>query len=237
MSISLLKNIGTSDTEIFALNLADVPRTGYITIESEIIRYAGVSDLSFLNCTRATRGTSAVAHLKGNAITPVSGPTFVESLGNNLIILRGTIAPIDGTSGTGAGVAGIGSIYINTAVAAFYQNSGSLSSPTWSMFQEGSDLGITQLTGAVTAGPGNGSQAASLASGSVTPAKISTTATDDFSFPRDVAVGGRLHMNSYTTTERNALTPAEADVIYNVTTHELNYYTGSGWQKLSHENG
>ncbi len=38
--------------------------------------------------------------------------------------------------------------------------------------------GITALTGDVTAGPGSGSQVASLASGAVTPAKISTTNTD-----------------------------------------------------------
>jgi hypothetical protein len=38
------------------------------------------------------------------------------------------------------------------------------------------DTGITQLTGDVTAGPGSGSQAATLAAGAVTPAKLSTQA-------------------------------------------------------------
>jgi len=86
------------------------------------------------------------------------------------------------------------------------------------------DGGITQLTGNVTAGPGSGSQVATIAagviinsmvnsaaaiaysklaltgsivagdltSGSITPAKVSTTSTDDFSFPRDVTIGRDL---------------------------------------------
>ena len=55
-----------------------------------------------------------------------------------------------------------------------------------------SGAGITQLTGPVTAGPGSGSQASSITAGAIHPAAISTTATDDFTFPRDVVVGRNL---------------------------------------------
>jgi hypothetical protein len=41
-------------------------------------------------------------------------------------------SPTNGTSGDGAGITGPGSIYIDTANAVAYINTGTLASPTWS---------------------------------------------------------------------------------------------------------
>ena len=50
------------------------------------------------------------------------------------LFLSGAGAPSDGTSGTGAGTAGVGSVYINTTTGAWYRNTGTKASPTWTVF-------------------------------------------------------------------------------------------------------
>lgn len=46
-------------------------------------------------------------------------------------IFSGAVAPTDGTTGTGAGKAGPGSMYLRTDSAAVYINTGTKASPTW----------------------------------------------------------------------------------------------------------
>ena len=41
-----------------------------------------------------------------------------------------------------------------------------------------------------------------------------------------------LNFKSYTTTQRNALTSAAGDVIYNTTDSKLQFYNGSAWNDL-----
>ena len=53
------------------------------------------------------------------------------ALKNGIIIFSGTAAPVDTV--TGAGKAGIGSIYIRTSNGAQYTNTGTKASPTWSL--------------------------------------------------------------------------------------------------------
>lgn len=55
-----------------------------------------------------------------------------------------------------------------------YLNTGTTASPTWTLLDVAGAGGITQLTGDVTAGPGNGSQAATIGAGAVTKAKLAT---------------------------------------------------------------
>jgi hypothetical protein len=52
-------------------------------------------------------------------------------LKGSLEIFSGSAAPSNGTSGTGAGKAGPGSIYIRTATGAVYTNTNTQLSPTW----------------------------------------------------------------------------------------------------------
>jgi len=50
----------------------------------------------------------------------------------NVVIMQGAGAPTSGGSGTGKGIAGTGSLYLDRTNGVIYQNSGTLNSPTWS---------------------------------------------------------------------------------------------------------
>lgn len=47
--------------------------------------------------------------------------------------ISGAGAPTDGTSGTGSGFAGVGSLYSDTTNANLYINGGTQASPTWKL--------------------------------------------------------------------------------------------------------
>jgi hypothetical protein len=66
--------------------------------------------------------------------SPGFGPDGIGiHLGNDVWILpAGTSTPTNGTSGTGAGQAGKGSIVCNTAIGEWYVNYGTKASPSWS---------------------------------------------------------------------------------------------------------
>ena len=48
----------------------------------------------------------------------------------------------------------------------------------------------------------------------------------------NVAMQVPLNLKSYTTTERNALTSAAGDIIYNTTDSKVQFYNGSAWGDL-----
>ena len=48
----------------------------------------------------------------------------------------------------------------------------------------------------------------------------------------NVAMQVPLNLKSYTTTERNALTSAAGDIIYNTTDSKVQFYNGSAWNDL-----
>ena len=48
----------------------------------------------------------------------------------------------------------------------------------------------------------------------------------------NIAMQDPLNFKSYTTTERNSLTSAAGDVIYNTTDSKLQFYNGSSWNDL-----
>ena len=48
----------------------------------------------------------------------------------------------------------------------------------------------------------------------------------------NVAMQCSINLKSYTTTERNALTSAAGDMIYNETTSKVQFYNGSAWNDL-----
>ena len=48
----------------------------------------------------------------------------------------------------------------------------------------------------------------------------------------NVAMQVSLNLKSYTTTQRNALTSAAGDVIYNSTDSKAQFYNGSRWADL-----
>jgi hypothetical protein len=59
-------------------------------------------------------------------------------------------APSNGTSGTGAGLCGPGSLLIDTTDKALYINTNTLASPTWTLISGGSGGGGVTLNGAQT---------------------------------------------------------------------------------------
>ena len=48
----------------------------------------------------------------------------------------------------------------------------------------------------------------------------------------NVAMQVPLNLKSYTTTQRNALTSAAGDIIYNETDNKVQFYNGSSWADL-----
>ena len=48
----------------------------------------------------------------------------------------------------------------------------------------------------------------------------------------NIAMQDSLNLKSYTTTQRNALTSAAGDMIYNSTTSKVQFYNGSSWNDL-----
>lgn len=48
----------------------------------------------------------------------------------------------------------------------------------------------------------------------------------------NVAMQCSLNLKSYTTTQRNALTSAAGDLIYNSSTNKVQFYNGSAWNDL-----
>ena len=59
--------------------------------------------------------------------------------------------------------------------------------------------------------------------------KVNTISTSD---GNNVAMQVPLNLKSYTTTQRNALTSAAGDIIYNTTDSKVQFYNGSSWGDL-----
>ena len=63
----------------------------------------------------------------------------------------------------------------------------------------------------------------------MTNVKVNTIST---SSGNNVAMQVPLNLKSYTTTQRNALTSAAGDIIYNTTDSKVQFYNGSSWSDL-----
>ena len=48
----------------------------------------------------------------------------------------------------------------------------------------------------------------------------------------NVAMQHSIYLKSYTTTQRDSLTSAAGDMIYNSTTSKVQFYNGSSWNDL-----
>ena len=59
--------------------------------------------------------------------------------------------------------------------------------------------------------------------------KVNTIA---ISSGNNVAMQCSLNLKSYTTTQRNSLTSAAGDMIYNTTDSKVHFYNGSSWNDL-----
>jgi hypothetical protein len=59
--------------------------------------------------------------------------------------------------------------------------------------------------------------------------KVNTIST---STGDNVAMQCPINLKSYTTTDRDALTSAAGDIIYNTTTSKVQFYNGTSWNDL-----
>ena len=59
--------------------------------------------------------------------------------------------------------------------------------------------------------------------------KVNTIST---STGNNVAMQCSINLKSYTTTQRDALTSAAGDIIYNTTDSKVQFYNGSAWNDL-----
>ena len=59
--------------------------------------------------------------------------------------------------------------------------------------------------------------------------KVNTIAKSSWN---NIAMQDALNLKSYTTTQRNALTSAAGDLIYNTTDSKVQFYNGSAWNDL-----
>lgn len=107
----------------------------------------------------------------------------LHAMGNNDVFhSTGSGAPTSGTSGTGVGVAGPGSIYTNYATGTQYTNTNTKASPTWSVIGSAASYGtagtvtqITSRTTGVTLNAALGQITLVSAAGSTTPATFTVT--------------------------------------------------------------
>jgi hypothetical protein len=65
----------------------------------------------------------------------------------------------------------------------------------------------------------------------------SSTPNNAQQYTADLFVGGVLGAGSVTTTERNALTPAEGWLVFDTTVNKLSFYNGSAWEYVSTGSG
>ncbi len=68
-----------------------------------------------------------------NKVTDGTAQVGRLALGNGVHFLSAAGAPVDGVSGTGAGFANIGSLYINVSNGDHYRNTNTQASPTWTL--------------------------------------------------------------------------------------------------------
>ena len=72
-----------------------------------------------MSVNKGTDGTFKVGRL-----------TFAQT---SVLFLAGAGAPVSGVSGTGAGLAGIGSLYLANTNGDHYRNTNTQASPTWTL--------------------------------------------------------------------------------------------------------
>lgn len=152
------KNIGTIDAinlECEAKEGADISNFRAIRAKMEIPTDGGTVakivglDIAFALTTAPTYGAGIALYSQGGQVldygidftnvgtNPLNPDKAELRLSHDVCIMVGSGAPTDGTSGTGAGYAGPGSLYIDytaSTVDNLYSNEGTKASPDWENF-------------------------------------------------------------------------------------------------------
>lgn len=80
LQTTLATTVNSAVTSVVLTSATGFPSTGYVTIDSEVISYTGISTNTLTGCTRGADGTTAASHTSG---VPVSA-TIVAAHHNSL---------------------------------------------------------------------------------------------------------------------------------------------------------
>jgi hypothetical protein len=139
------------------------------------------------------------------------------------VLLRGTRA-----AQPGAGTVAEGTLYYVTDEGVTEQSRAS----AWVTYTDTSGNGITQLTGDVTAGPGTGSQAATIANDAVTYAKIQNISATSRILGRRTAGAGDVEENTLTQILDFVGSAAQGDILYRNAADWVRLAAGTSGQLL-----
>lgn len=120
---------------------------------------------------------------------PIASKFILIDPGKGIWIVKGDSAPVNGTSGDGAGWTGTGSLYI-LSTGGLYQNTGTKASPTWTIFESsGGSIAFSSAAG-LTAHSGGGKASALALTAQLN--QIATAAADNDSVLLPAATAGGL---------------------------------------------
>lgn len=128
--------VDADDTTLEFTATNDFPESGVCQIGTEKIKYKVSTDRGVEQCIRGYASTSAASHSVSDAVTfveDVMSAGNAVQLGNEVVMINGAGAPVDGTSGDGAGFAAIGSFYTRRDTGKVYVNGGTKASPAWKL--------------------------------------------------------------------------------------------------------
>jgi hypothetical protein len=95
---------------------------------------------------------------------------------DNVLVISNAGAPSDGTTGTGAGKAGPGSLLVDITNKKLYQNTNTKASPTWQSLGDIAPSEITLADGSYLVGNTSGLAQARVMSGDITQSNAGVTA-------------------------------------------------------------
>lgn len=140
------------------------------------------------------------------------------------------------TTGAPAATAGKfieGAIISNAVDSNAYMNTGTTASPTWTVIDVAGAGGITELTGDVTAGPGNGAQAATIAAIDLEAATLTNIADTEILIGTGAGTGAFAALSGDVTMSNAGVTTVaaldlESATVTNIADTEILIGTGAG---------
>lgn len=189
--LHLREDITDSQTEIAVSELINdsvASETGLLQIETEVIKYTNRTISHFIGCTRGYSGTVAASHTKLTEVEVKSINDADVRVTNVKVFTTAALETLDYTletpsnpgqtlvltvchSGSSSGTLTVNTVPINPGESKEF----TWDTNSWVIETDATGTsGITELTGDVTAGPGTGSQVATLSNTTVTPGSFTS---------------------------------------------------------------